>query len=595
MFLVCPPHFHSNLHICQWTYATSKDYLLLFMTVSPHIRHRDDANFLSCIPAANIFIESGADAGGVLVHCFGGRSRSAALIAAYLMSSTRRDYDSVLAILRAARPVVSINRGFEAQLRAYSQSGYDVYVAQQILLRGRVRALYSLHMDALQSRRSPSPTPETTRMPMRKRSKDFTNDAMLEREEAKGDDEDDDRYRVKKSATVISLSHLRSLVPLISAKAPNCRLTRPGSAAVRLIPPLRGVGREFCCSWCGKMLFNLANVVRLDVNAGPLLQPFSAAESKESLSEAESPSEDKADGGLGLQLSPDVSPVSEYGSRGRGWVVPSTSRHGPLRGRGFDFKEASPLTRMPTAEAKGDKGESDEEEVAPRRTPPSRLSGRFSICGPVDDDDSWSLASSTHSLKDADTGGGSPPHAIKHKASLQLQLSKATTRTNSPAVLGSQYSLDAEDSPRIPVPPHSSSSYRPQSAEKSRWLARVSLLRDGRENARVARLAQDDEDAVRLGWGAEKHIHLEYLEWMGHEALQGTKIRGPLHCAGCQNILGSYDWNPSERHTFGGRVEAPIFKLQKNVIHEAAIPMDATPASTPRVDEETDVYIPMET
>jgi protein-tyrosine phosphatase len=71
---------------------------------------RDDANFLSCIPASNIFIEAGAEAGGVLVHCFGGRSRSAALIAAFLMSTTLLDLDAVMGIIKRVRPVVSINR-----------------------------------------------------------------------------------------------------------------------------------------------------------------------------------------------------------------------------------------------------------------------------------------------------------------------------------------------------------------------------------------------------------------------------------------------------------------------------------------------------
>jgi hypothetical protein len=106
--------------------------------------HRDDSNILSCIPIANIFIEAGMENGGILVHCIGGRSRSAALIAGYLMSSLGYTYDDALALIVCARPVASINRGFEIQLRAYSQNNYDVYQAQQILVRSRIRALHNI-------------------------------------------------------------------------------------------------------------------------------------------------------------------------------------------------------------------------------------------------------------------------------------------------------------------------------------------------------------------------------------------------------------------------------------------------------------------
>lgn len=48
-------------------------------------------------------------------------------------------------------------------------------------------------------------------------------------------------------------------------KNPTCRLSRPGTSWVRVIPPLRGLERDFKCSWCNTTLFQLGSVIRLDV------------------------------------------------------------------------------------------------------------------------------------------------------------------------------------------------------------------------------------------------------------------------------------------------------------------------------------------
>lgn len=114
----------------------------LFTYLSVEIRDRDSSNILACIPTTNIFIEAGLENGGVLVHCFGGKSRSAAFVCAYIMSSLGWSFDEAYSTVRAARSIVDINAGFECQLRAYHAANCDVYVAQQLLLRTRVRALY---------------------------------------------------------------------------------------------------------------------------------------------------------------------------------------------------------------------------------------------------------------------------------------------------------------------------------------------------------------------------------------------------------------------------------------------------------------------
>jgi protein-tyrosine phosphatase len=55
----------------------------------------------------------------VLVHCIAGRSRSATIVAAHLMRTEGLDAAAAIAAVAKARPDVSPNPGFVAQLRAY--------------------------------------------------------------------------------------------------------------------------------------------------------------------------------------------------------------------------------------------------------------------------------------------------------------------------------------------------------------------------------------------------------------------------------------------------------------------------------------------
>lgn len=68
----------------------------------------------------NAFVAAARAAGGtVLVHCHGGVSRAATLVLAFLIGREGLCFDAALAALRQARPVVSPNSGFLAQLRAF--------------------------------------------------------------------------------------------------------------------------------------------------------------------------------------------------------------------------------------------------------------------------------------------------------------------------------------------------------------------------------------------------------------------------------------------------------------------------------------------
>ncbi|KAK9836847.1 hypothetical protein WJX74_009374 [Apatococcus lobatus] len=69
----------------------------------------------------NTFIETGRKAGGVLVHCQAGVSRSATVAATYLMCSQRICLQEALDIMRKARPCICPNTGFQAQLKSLAE------------------------------------------------------------------------------------------------------------------------------------------------------------------------------------------------------------------------------------------------------------------------------------------------------------------------------------------------------------------------------------------------------------------------------------------------------------------------------------------
>ena len=95
-------------------------------------------------------------------------------------------------------------------------------------------------------------------------------------------------------------------------------------------------------------------------------------------------------------------------------------------------------------------------------------------------------------------------------------------------------------------------------------------------------MAKADDEAAILGFGEGKYIHLEYLPWMGPEVIHGDGDEGDVRCHSCRNVLGSWGWSPHPRHTLNGRLETPLLRVLKNVVQEFDIPLDETPAGTPR-------------
>ncbi|KAF9021429.1 phosphatases II [Hymenopellis radicata] len=97
------------------------------------IRHRrivvQDVNYadlLIKLPSAVQFIYDALSAGGtILVHCDTGNSRSAAVVAAFLMCCHGMSSASALAQIRQARETIWIRPGFQQQLVLYELCEYS--------------------------------------------------------------------------------------------------------------------------------------------------------------------------------------------------------------------------------------------------------------------------------------------------------------------------------------------------------------------------------------------------------------------------------------------------------------------------------------
>lgn len=85
----------------------------------------EEENLIQHFAGANEFIvDAHANGGAVLIHCAMGKSRSATVLAAYLMWSQKLDRDSALALIRKYRPYAEPNPGFMEQLDVYYRIGY---------------------------------------------------------------------------------------------------------------------------------------------------------------------------------------------------------------------------------------------------------------------------------------------------------------------------------------------------------------------------------------------------------------------------------------------------------------------------------------
>eukprot|EP00741_Cyanophora_paradoxa_P002827 tig00000632_g2744.t1 len=100
----------------------------LTLSYPPTIQHKvvdildmESEDILKHIPECVEFIEKGREAGGVLVHCQAGVSRSVSAVIAYLVRHHKHDVDTALDLIQSVRSFAGPNSGFMRQLRRYEQ------------------------------------------------------------------------------------------------------------------------------------------------------------------------------------------------------------------------------------------------------------------------------------------------------------------------------------------------------------------------------------------------------------------------------------------------------------------------------------------
>ncbi|XP_061345511.1 dual specificity protein phosphatase 1-like isoform X2 [Gastrolobium bilobum] len=95
------------------------------------VADREDVNlkqhFSECFDFIN---EAKRRGGGVLVHCFAGRSRSVTIVVAYLMKNRGMSLSEALQRVKIKRPIAAPNPGFVHQLEDFEKSLQDIEVSE---------------------------------------------------------------------------------------------------------------------------------------------------------------------------------------------------------------------------------------------------------------------------------------------------------------------------------------------------------------------------------------------------------------------------------------------------------------------------------
>ncbi|KAF7147086.1 hypothetical protein RHSIM_Rhsim03G0036700 [Rhododendron simsii] len=114
---------------------------LKFVRMAVAIKDTESENLLDYLDVCLDFIDQSRKEGGVLVHCFAGVSRSAAIITAYLMKTEQLSQEDALEALRESCESVCPNDGFLEQLKMFEEMGFKVDHSSPIYKRFRLKLL----------------------------------------------------------------------------------------------------------------------------------------------------------------------------------------------------------------------------------------------------------------------------------------------------------------------------------------------------------------------------------------------------------------------------------------------------------------------
>lgn len=114
---------------------------LKYVRMAVPLRDMESEDLLDYLDVCLDFIEDSRKEGSVLVHCFAGVSRSAAIITAYLMKSEQLSLEDAIESLKQSCESVCPNDGFLEQLKMFEQMGFKVDHASPIYKRFRLKVL----------------------------------------------------------------------------------------------------------------------------------------------------------------------------------------------------------------------------------------------------------------------------------------------------------------------------------------------------------------------------------------------------------------------------------------------------------------------
>ena len=105
-------------HIVNAVLAIEPAFPDKYEYLSVDLRDISNENIENEFDKVNEFIDLALSNGGkVLVHCIAGVSRSASLVASYLINKKNLSFDEALKILKNNRPKIEPNNGFKKQLQ----------------------------------------------------------------------------------------------------------------------------------------------------------------------------------------------------------------------------------------------------------------------------------------------------------------------------------------------------------------------------------------------------------------------------------------------------------------------------------------------